>query len=227
MKKERNPIVVVLCMLLLLTVIVLPPTLRKLIPREEKEEQKDKNSITVLTCKKTFVEEQYEETATVRYINGKISTNRILYTKLVEVPEGSSESENENNESQGTTTENPNDNTSTPPEVVEPTPEDSNNGEMESPITSDTTAPENDTTMDSRNEESSAFKTVGEELAYFKSLNKINIKEAETKINVLINKKSITDNADDMKLINFFQDKLSDQQVYYESIGYTCSISES
>lgn len=226
MKKERNPIVVVLCMLLLLTVIVLPPTLRKLIPREEKEEQKDKNSITVLTCKKTFAEEQYEETATIRYINGKISTNRILYTKLVAIPKDSSEPGNENDESQGTTTENPGDSVNTPPAVTAPTTEGTNNGKIEN-STTDTTPPNNETSTIDENGENSAFQTVSEELTYFKSLNKLNIKETEEKINIIINKKSITDNADDTKLSNYFQDKLSSQQEYYESIGYSCSILES
>ncbi len=218
MKKERNPILVVLCMILLLAVIALPPTFRKLIPREEITSQKEeKNSIAVLKCSKTFTEEQYEETTTTKYINGKISTNRILYQKIEELPED--KKENTTNENQGGTTEIPSDTPNTIPEVTNPSIGESNNGVEQTPITSDVETPENS--------ESSAFKTVNEALAYFKSLNNINIKETDSKINILINKKSITDNADDMKLVNYFQDKISDQQSYYESIGYTCSILES
>ncbi len=218
MKKEKSPILVVLCMLLLLTVIVFPPTLRKLIPREEITNQKEeKNSIAVLKCSKPFLEEQYEETTTAKYINGKISTNRILYKKIEELPED--KKENTNNENQGGTTEIPSDTPNTIPEVTNPPIEGSNNGVEQTPIAPDVESPENS--------ESSAFKTVSEALAYFKSLNNINIQESESKINILINKKSITDNADDMKLVNYFQDKISDQQSYYESIGYTCNILES
>ncbi len=218
MKKERNPILVVLCMILLLAVIAIPPTLRKLIPREEIPSQKEeKNSIAVLKCSKTFKEEQYEEMATTKYINGKISTNRILYQKIEELPED--KKENATNENQGDTTEIPSDTPNTIPEVTNPPTEESNNGVEQTPTTPDVETPENS--------ESSVFKTVNEALAYFKSLNNINIKETDSKINILINKKSITDNADDMKLVNYFQDKLSDQQSYYESIGYTCNILES
>lgn len=220
MKKEKNPVLVVLCMFLLLTIIVLPPTLRKLIPREEITNQKEeKNSIAVLKCSKTFLEEQYEETATVKYVNGKISTNRILYKKLEELSKESKENKNENNGNQGGVTVTPNEDSNIPLEETNPPAEENNNA-----VVDNLTTPDIETT---ENEESSAFKTVSEAVAYFKSLNNINIKELESKINILINKKSITDNVDDMKLINYYQDKISDQQSYYESIGYTCNILES
>lgn len=223
MKKERNPIVVVLCMLLLLTVIVLPPVFRKLVPREEVNNQKDeKSSIAVLKCNKTFMEEQYEENTTIKYINGKISTNRIIYTKLEEdSAEDNTNAEGNSNQSQGDNTVNSPADTNTPTGETTPITENNTTSGTESPTVPEEAASGNES------EDSSSFKTVKDELNYFKSLNNINVKEEESQITILINKKSITDNADDMRLINYFQDKLSNQQAYYESIGYTCNVLES
>lgn len=88
MKKERNKVVVVLCMILLLVPIILPPVFRKFIPKEEVNSQiENKSKIELLKCRRVFLEELYEVNSSTRYMDGKISTNKIIYNKLITPPE--------------------------------------------------------------------------------------------------------------------------------------------
>lgn len=74
-------------MILLLVPIVVPPVFRSLIPKEEVNEQiENKASIELLKCKRVFLEELYEVNSSIRYMDGKISTNKIIYNKLDSIP---------------------------------------------------------------------------------------------------------------------------------------------
>lgn len=74
-------------MILLLVPIVVPPVFRSLIPKEEVNEQiENKASIELLKCKRVFLEELYEVNSSIRYMDGKISTNKIIYNKLESIP---------------------------------------------------------------------------------------------------------------------------------------------
>lgn len=68
--------------------------------------------------------------------------------------------------------------------------------------------------------------TVGEEYNMFSSLNGVDIIENGTTTIVKINQSLIDNNLSNPNLLNYFQ-SLENQQIYYENMGYTCTVLES
>lgn len=82
-KKEKPTALVLLVIWLLLLVIILPPVLRVVMPKATKNTSTTTKEITkILTCTKINNTELYNITSTCRYLNNKINTNTIVYTKM-------------------------------------------------------------------------------------------------------------------------------------------------
>lgn len=83
MKKSIHPIIIVSIIILLLLLIILPPTLRTFYPKIEKTKAVSKDKITLVICTKESDTEQVSVKSQTRYINNKISENRITFSKVV------------------------------------------------------------------------------------------------------------------------------------------------
>ncbi len=79
MKKEKPLVLVILCMFLLLLLIIAPPVFRKYIPKEKSKSNKNKKSIEILTCNKTFSDNIHIGTSKSKYINNELITNTIEF----------------------------------------------------------------------------------------------------------------------------------------------------
>ena len=90
MKKERNPLTVILSIFFLSLFVILPPTFRNLIPKEEiMPSSESVGSLVIINCNKTYQDELYKVLSKSKYVNGKLNTNTLTYTKLGQVDSNS------------------------------------------------------------------------------------------------------------------------------------------
>lgn len=82
-KKEKSTILVLFTIFILLVFIVLPPVFRAVFPKTISNEiNQTTEKIDVLYCKIDDLEEGYNISIHVRYLNGKIKKNTITYTPI-------------------------------------------------------------------------------------------------------------------------------------------------
>lgn len=82
MDKKFHPIRAFVIIIVLSLLIILPPMCRLLFPKTEKTTTKNNDKITILICRKNYLEEQITKTVEVRYINAKVNQTKITYTQM-------------------------------------------------------------------------------------------------------------------------------------------------
>lgn len=87
MKKSIHPLLIIIIIIILFLFIILPPTLRAFYPKVEKTKSAVKDKVTLLICTKSSELEQLTAQSQTRYINNKITENRITFSKLLSARE--------------------------------------------------------------------------------------------------------------------------------------------
>lgn len=82
MKKTIHPLIVISIIIVLSLFIILPPTLRAFYPKVEKTKSAVNDKVTLLICTKSSEIEQLTVKSQTRYINNKITENRITFSKI-------------------------------------------------------------------------------------------------------------------------------------------------
>lgn len=216
MKKERNPLVVILSIFFLSLFVILPPTFRNLIPREESNIPSNgtNRSLVIVSCNKIYEDELYKVVSKSKYVNGKLNSNTITYTKLEQTADSNNKTEadqtqNTVDEQQSADTTNQTEKT-TDNTVENNTTIQDNTVKQEAPI-------ENKTSTTSE---------ILAEIDYFKTIPNLQLTEEGNVTTIVIDNDIITSNPHEELLNKNFNSSYSKQMKFYTDKGFTCSKNE-